>query len=66
MKLGKRNSKSNTLNRDWLKPVNAAKWPMYSDFGSLISAVLFYYSAFMHYPIDQFLIDHLVFSTIEV
>ena len=23
------------LNRDWLEPVDAAKWPMYSDCGSL-------------------------------
>ena len=66
MNLGKRNTKSHTLNRGWLEPVDAAKWPMYSDCASLISAVLFYYSAFMHSPIYQFLSDHLVFSTIKV
>ena len=39
MKLGKRNTKSNTLNRGWLEPVDAAKWLLYSDCGSLISVM---------------------------
>ena len=41
MKLGKRNMKSNTLNRGWLEPVDAAKWPMYLDCGSLISVMCY-------------------------
>ena len=30
---------SNTLNWDWLEPVDAAKWPMYSDYGFLLSVM---------------------------
>ena len=56
----------NPLNRDWLEPVGAAKWPMYSDCDSFKCYELFYYSAFMQSLIDQFLSDRLVFSTIKV
>ena len=53
------------FNRDWLEPVDAAKWPTYLDYGSNKCYVLFYCSAFMHSPIDQFLSDCLVFSIIR-
>ena len=30
------------LNTDWLERVDAAKWPMYSDCGSLISVMCYF------------------------
>ena len=66
MKLEKRNTKSNTLNRGLLEPVDVAKWPMYSDCGSLISVMCLLLQCVHAFSIDQFLSDRLVFLTIKV